>query len=83
MAYHRYGGRGIKICDEWNDSYEAFAAWARDNGYADDLQIDRIDNDGNYEPSNCRFVTPRANSNNRSVSPKAYRDTPQCKEPTP
>lgn len=62
--YSNYGGRGIKICEEWL-SLKNFGDWAISHGYAENLQIDRIDNDGNYEPSNCRFVTPFVNSNNR------------------
>lgn len=64
--YERYGGRGITICDEWLNDYSAFERWALSNGYSDDLTIDRIDNDGNYEPNNCRFVTVKENNNNRS-----------------
>lgn len=59
-----YGARGIKVCDEWQDA-GAFCEWALNNGYKEGLQIDRIDNDGNYEPSNCRFVTLKENARNR------------------
>lgn len=63
--YPHYGGRGIRVCDEWKD-YSVFKEWALSNGYSDDLTLDRIDVDGNYEPSNCRFVTMREQCNNRS-----------------
>ena len=66
-SYHRYGGRGIGICAEWM-TFEPFAEWAFANGYAEHLQIDRINNDAGYEPSNCRFVTPAENQANRSCS---------------
>jgi hypothetical protein len=67
-AYVRYGGRGIRVCDEWLDSYESFRDWAIANGYHEDLQIDRCDNDGNYEPANCRWVTGSENCSNTSRS---------------
>lgn len=60
-----YGGKGIKVCDEWKDNFQAFAEWAMANGYDPKLQIDRMDGTGNYEPSNCRWVTAKVNSENR------------------
>lgn len=59
--YYLYGGRGIKVCDEWLNNSEAFMDWAYSHGYADGLEIDRIDPDGNYEPNNCRWVTKTEN----------------------
>lgn len=66
MSYERYGGRGITVCEEWKNSSKAFFKWALSNGYEEHLTLDRIDNDGNYEPSNCRWVTQRVQCNNRS-----------------
>ena len=63
--YKRYGGRGITVCDEWRNDVQAFYDWAMSNGYADNLTIDRIDANGNYEPSNCRWVTLDVQHNNR------------------
>lgn len=66
-SYHLYGGRGITICGQWA-KFAAFAEWALANGYADDLEIDRTDVNGNYEPSNCRFVTRTENARNTRVT---------------
>jgi len=62
----RYGGRGIKVCDEWVHSFSSFFDWACSNGWAYGLEIDRRNNDGDYEPANCRFVTPKVNCRNKS-----------------
>ena len=64
--YKRYGGRGITVCDEWRNSFEDFRDWAMSHGYADGRSIDRIDSDGNYEPSNCRWVDMTIQANNKS-----------------
>lgn len=62
--YGDYGARGITVCDSWLDP-GSFFQWAKENGYADNLTIDRIDTNGNYEPSNCRWVTVKKQNNNR------------------
>lgn len=64
-SYEHYGGIGIKMCDEWKNDFNAFYEWAIANGYKDDLTIDRIDYNGNYEPSNCRWVTQLEQQNNK------------------
>ena len=64
ISYHNYGARGITVCDEWRNSSRVFIDWAMANGWRRGLQIDRIDNDGNYEPGNCRWVTRRRNMRN-------------------
>lgn len=65
-AYKNYGGRGIKMCDEWCDDFMNFYNWAINNGYDDNLTIDRIDVNGNYEPNNCRWVDYTTQNNHRS-----------------
>ena len=62
-----YGGRGIKVCKEWHEA-SSFILWALSHGYEKGLQLDRINNDGDYCPENCRFVTPKQNSRNKRNS---------------
>jgi hypothetical protein len=65
--YSDYGGRGITICPEWSD-FQVFYQWAMANGYTDDLTIERIDVDGNYEPSNCTWIPGAEQSRNRRIT---------------
>lgn len=78
--YSDYGGRGISVCEEWENSFEAFRDWALSNGYQDDLTIDRIDVDGNYCPDNCRWASMKEqNRNQRSTMKIVYHDVEyQC-----
>ena len=64
--YPHYGERGIIVCDEWRNDYTKFASWAINNGYKEGLSIDRVDNNGNYCPANCRWAT--ASQQNRNYS---------------
>jgi len=65
-----YGGRGIKVCQEWNSSFRAFMEWAIKNGYSDSLTIDRKESDGDYCPDNCRWATRREQAINARKNPK-------------
>lgn len=67
-AYKNYGGRGIRVCDEWLNSFVAFREWAIENGYSDGLSIDRIDVNGNYCPENCRWSDAKTQCNNRRTN---------------
>lgn len=68
--YNNYGGRGIQVCDEWEniEGYFNFKKWALNNGYADNLTIDRINVDGNYEPSNCRWIPKIEQAGNKRTN---------------
>lgn len=68
--YKHYGGRGIKVCDEWLESYKNFEKWALENGYKDNLTIERIDVNGNYEPSNCCWIPFNQQGNNTTRTKK-------------
>lgn len=65
INYNNYGGRGIKVCDEWSNSFESFYNWAIQNGYEESLTIDRINNEDGYNPNNCRWVSNLEQQNNR------------------
>lgn len=62
-----YRDKGIKVCDEWKESFDAFKTWAENNGYKEGLTIDRIDGNGDYSPENCRWVSQRKNNRNKEM----------------
>ena len=66
--YAHYGGRGIRMCKEWEEDFDAFERWALDHGYRQDLTIDRVANNKGYNPGNCRWVTRKAQANNRTTA---------------
>ena len=70
--YKSYGGRGVKVCDEWKDDFKVFYEWAMNNGYSDELTIDRINPFGNYEPSNCRWATNEEQQYNKRANYKLH-----------
>lgn len=77
-AYCHYGGRGISICSEWLHDFKCFYDWSMANGYADNLSIDRIDVNGNYEPSNCRWITQKEQLKNRRINNGKYYTESGC-----
>lgn len=82
-GYINYGGRGIKICKEWRNNAGKFVNWCLENGWGENLTIDRIDVNGNYEPSNCRFATRHIQSVNQRIrkdNPSGYKGIYQKKD---
>lgn len=80
--YKNWGGRGITVCNEWKNNFKTFYDWAMSHGYEDNLTIDRINNDGNYEPSNCRWVkAEEQGKNQRKTHLLTYNgETHSCRE---
>lgn len=66
--YKDYGERGITVCDDWKNNFNAFKKWAYENGYSENLTIDRIDVNGNYEPNNCKWSTVKEQANNKRTN---------------
>ncbi len=83
-TYNHYGGRGIDVCDEWINDPKRFVEWGLKNGWRKGLYLDRVDNDGNYSPENCRFVDSKLNNHNqrllRSNNSSGYRGVTYDKE---
>lgn len=78
-SYKHYGGRGITVCDKWRHNFQEFYNWAMSNGYSEELTLDRINNDGNYEPDNCRWVTMKEQCRNKSSNRLlSYKGKTQC-----
>jgi len=73
--YKYYGSKGVEVCDSWSSDYKTFRGWAYNNGYADNLTIDRIDNNSGYCPENCQFITRVENVKKQWRDLKAKNDT--------
>jgi hypothetical protein len=67
-AHKHYYDKGITVCEQWLNDFKSFYEWSLANGYSDNLTIDRINNDGNYEPNNCRWVDMKTQCNNRKTN---------------
>ena len=80
QSYHLYGARGITVCDEWINNVTLFNKWCIETGYQEGLEIDRIDNNGNYEPNNCRWISSKQNARNRRQSKLNQKQVDDIKE---
>lgn len=78
-AYNYYGGRGITVCNEWKNDFLSFYNWSISNGYKEGLSIDRINNNGNYCPENCRWTTMKIQSSNRRIPDLSFSKNPNAK----
>jgi hypothetical protein len=76
--YYRYGGRGITVCEEWK-SIDGFSKWALMSGWKEGLSIDRIDNDGNYTPENCRWISRSENSRKKRTTKISYSEAQEIR----
>jgi hypothetical protein len=75
IGYSHYGGRGITVCNLWKEDYTAFRDWAKSNGYSETLTLDRLNVDGNYEPSNCRWISMKEQCQNKTNNLKFRGET--------
>ena len=82
-SYKDYGAKGVRLCEEWKDSFSAFYSWAMSHGYQDELTIDRINPAGNYEPNNCRWATRAEQSKNKRANKKEVGEGASDTRPSP